>query len=82
MTTNQNNNNTSNTDDMHSCVTPKKLYYSVQDKPTTTCFTPLNATLPNEPVEFITTTKLPHAGKEYLCFHINGRYSHAVQCVK
>ena len=26
--------------------------------------------------------QLPLAGKEYLCFHINGRSSHSVQCVK
>ena len=44
--------------------------------------TQLNATLPIAPVELQTTNKLPPAGKEYLCFHINGRSSHAAQCVK
>ena len=29
-----------------------------------------------------TKTKIPLAGKEYLFFHIHGRYSHAAQCVK
>ena len=44
--------------------------------------TPLNATLPIAPIELQTTNKLPPAVKEYLCFHINGRSSHADQCVK
>ena len=29
-----------------------------------------------------TTKQLPPDGKEYLCFHINGIFSHAAQCVK
>ena len=29
-----------------------------------------------------TQQKIPPAGKEYLCFQINGRSSHAAQCVK
>ena len=43
---------------------------------------PLNATLPIPPVKLHTTTELTPAGKEYLCFKINGKYSHASQCVK
>ena len=50
ITTNQNKNNTSNTDDIHSCVTPQKQNYSVQATSTTTCLTPLNTTLPIAPV--------------------------------
>ena len=44
--------------------------------------TPLNTTLPIAPVELHKTKKLPPPGKEYLCFHINRRSSHAAQCVK
>ena len=56
--------------------------YSVQATSTTTRLTPLKATLPIKSVELHTTNKLPPAGKEYLCFQINGELSHAVQCVK
>ena len=40
-----------NKNDIHSCVTPRKQNYSVQATSTTTCLTPLNATLPIAPVE-------------------------------
>ena len=63
ITTNQNRNNTSNTDDIHSCVTPQKQNYSVKDTSTTTCLTPLNTTLPILPIELHTTKKLTLAGK-------------------
>ena len=43
---------------------------------------PLNATLPIPYVKLNTTTELPPAGKEYLCFQINGKYSQAEKCVK
>ena len=49
---------------------------------TTTHLTPLNVTLPISPVKLHTTKNLPSAGKEYLCFQINDRFSHAAQCVK
>ena len=42
----------------------------------------MNATLTISPVELHTRTKLPPAGKEYLCFQIHGRSSHTSQCVK
>ena len=41
ITTNQNKNNTSNIDDIHSYVTPRKQNYSVQATSTTTHLTPL-----------------------------------------
>ena len=44
--------------------------------------TPLNDTLPIASIELHTTNKLPPSGKEYLCFQINGKSSHAAQCVK
>ena len=44
--------------------------------------TPLNATLHIVSVKLHTTTELPPSGKEYLCFQINGKSSHAAQCVK
>ena len=43
--------------------------------------TPLNDTLPIVYVKLDTTTLLPPAGKECLCFKINGKHSHASQCV-
>ena len=49
--TNQNKNNTSNKDDIHSCVTPRKQNYSIQATYTTPCLKPLNTTLHIAPVE-------------------------------
>ena len=57
ITTNQNSNITSNTDDIHSCVTPLKQSYSVQDISTNTILTPLNTTLTISPVELHKTKK-------------------------
>ena len=82
ITTNQNKNNISNTYDIHSCVTQRKQNYSVQATSKTTYLMPLNATFPIEYVKLHTTTELPPAGKEYLCFQINSKSSHAAQCVK
>ena len=45
ITTNQNNKNTSNTYDIHSCVTQQKQNYNVQAIYTTTFLTPLNTIL-------------------------------------
>ena len=81
-TTNQNKKNTSYTDDIHSCVTLRKQNYSVNTTSTHPYLTPLNNTLPIEPVELHTTTKLSPASKEYLCFQVNSKYHHADQCVK
>ena len=67
ITINQNKNNTSNTDDIHSCVTPRKQKYSVYATSTPPHFTPLNTTLHIAPVELHTTTKLTPVNKEYLC---------------
>ena len=49
--TNQNKNKTSNTDDIHSCVTPREKNYSVQATYKHTSLTLLNTTLPIAPVE-------------------------------
>ena len=62
ITTNQNKNNTSNIDDVHSCVTPQKNYI-VQATSTTTSLTPLNITLPIAPIELHKTKQLSPAGK-------------------
>ena len=43
--------NTSNTDDIHSCVTPRKQNISVRDTSTPPRLTPLTTTLPLLPVE-------------------------------
>ena len=51
ITTNQNKNNTSNTDDIQSCITPQKYNYRVQATSTPTSLTPLNTTQPIAPVE-------------------------------
>ena len=42
----------------------------------------MNDTLPITSVKLHTTTELPPDGKEYLRFLINGKPSHAAQCVK
>ena len=46
ITTNQNKNNTSNIDDIHSYVTPQKPNYSVHATATIIILTPLNTILP------------------------------------
>ena len=79
--TNQNKNNTSSTDDFHSCLLTQKKY-SVWATSKTTRLTPLNTTPPLENVELQKTNQLTPAGKEYLFSHINRRSYHAVQCVK
>ena len=47
-----------------------------------THLTPLNDTLPIASVKLHTKTKLTPAGKEYLCFQINGKSSQAAKFVK
>ena len=64
ITTNQNKNNISNTDDIHSCVTQHKQSYSVHAISTTIHLAPLNATLPIASIKLHITTELPPAGKE------------------
>ena len=63
ITTDQNKNNTSNADDIHSCVTPQKQNYSVQATYTPPHWTPLNTTLPIAPVYLHTTKLLLPVGK-------------------
>ena len=55
----QNKVNISNTDDIHSCLTPQKLNISVQATTTPPRLTPLITTLPLLPVELPKTTHLP-----------------------
>ena len=74
--------NTSNTDDIHSCVTPRKQNISVHAKTTAPRLTPLITTLPLLPVELPKTTHLPPRDKEYLCFQVDNKSPHAAQCVK
>ena len=59
----QNTVNISNTDDIQSCVTPRKQIISVQATSTPHCLTPLITTLPLLPVELPKTTHLPPLGK-------------------
>ena len=74
--------NISNTDDIHSFVTPQKQNISVQAISTPPCLTPLITTLPPLPVELPKTTHLPPAGKEYLCLRVDNKSPNASQCVK
>ena len=74
--------NISNTDDIHSCVTPRKHNISVQVTSTPPHLTPLITTLPFLPIELPKTTHLSPLGKEYLCFQIDNKYPHDAQCVK
>ena len=78
----QNTLNTSNTDDIHSCVTPWKQNISVKDSSTRPRLTPLITNLPLLPVELPKTTHLPPLGKEYFCFQVDNKSPHAAQCVK
>ena len=78
----QNTTDTSNTDDIHSCVTLRKQNTRVQDTSTPPRLTQLNTTLPIAPVELQKITKLPPVGEEYFCFQINIKYPHAAQCFK
>ena len=64
----QNRVNISNTDDIHSCVTPRKQSISVRATPTPPRLTPLITTLPLLRVALPKTTHLPPLGKKYLCF--------------
>ena len=64
------------------CVTPRKQNISVQTTSTPPRLTPLITTLPILPVEVPKTTQLPPLGKEYLCFQVDNKSPHAVQCVK
>ena len=75
-------NNLSNTDDIHSCVTPQKQNYSVQATSTHTDLTPFNGTLTIPSAKLHTTTKLTPDDKEYLCFQMNSKSYQAVNCVK
>ena len=59
----QNTSDISNTDDIHSCVTPRKQNISVQATSTIPRLTPLITTLPIAPVELPKTTELPPVGK-------------------
>ena len=72
----------SNTDDIHSHVTPQKNNISVQATSKPPHLTPLITTLPLLPVELPKTTQLPPVGEEYLCLHVNSKSAHADQCVK
>ena len=76
----QNKVNISNTDDIQSCVTPRKQNTSVQDTTTPPRLTPLITNLPLLPVELPKTTHLPPLGKEYLCFQVDNKSPHAAQC--
>ena len=75
-------NNTSNTDEIHSCVKPQKQNYSVQATYIPSCLKPLITKLHIAQVELHKTNKLPPTGKEYLCFQINSKSTHSEQCAK
>ena len=70
---NQDKINISNTDDIHSCVTPKSQNISVKATYTPPCLTALVTTLPILPIEVPKTTHLPPLDKEYLCFQVGGK---------
>ena len=68
-------------DDIHSCVTPPKKN-SVQATSTPPLLTPLITTLPIASVELHKTKQLPPVGKEYFCFQIKSKSTHAAHCVQ
>ena len=59
----QNTSDISNTDDIHSCVTPRKQNISVQATSTPPHLKTLITTLPLPSVELTKTTQLPRVGK-------------------
>ena len=59
----QNTSDISNTDDIHSYVTPQKHNISVRAAYTPPCLTPFITTLPLAPVELPKTTELPQLVK-------------------
>ena len=59
----QNTSEISNTDEIHSCVTPQKQNYSVHATSTLPILTLFITTLPLAPVELTQTTALPQFGK-------------------
>ena len=71
---NQNKNNTSNTDDIHSGVTPQKQNYSVQATSTNNHLTSLNATLPIVPVELHATKNYPLPVENICVFRLTKNY--------
>ena len=79
---NQDKVNISNTDYIHSCVTPKRNNISVQATSTPPRLTPLITNLPILPIELPKIIQLPPLGKEYLCFQVENKSPHAAQCVK
>ena len=74
---NQDKVNISNTDDIHSFVTPKRYNISVQATSTPPRLTQFITTLPILPVELPKITQLPPLGKEYLCFQVEKKSPHA-----
>ena len=72
----------SNTDDIHSCVIPKRNNTSVQATSLPPCLTPLTTNLSLLPVALPKTTHLPPLGEEYFCFQFDKKSPHADQCVK
>ena len=79
---NQDKVNISNTEDIHSCVTPQKQNISVQATYAPHRLTPLITTLPLLPVKLPKTTHLPPLCKEYLCLQVDNKSPHSSQCVK
>ena len=82
ISTNQNKNNNSNVDEIHSCVTPQKQNYSVQSTSKPPHLTPINTTPPIATIELHTTKQLSSNSKEYLCFQINSKSTHADHCIR
>ena len=70
ITTNQDKNKTSNIDDIHSCVTPRKQNYSVQATSTTTRLKPLHTTLNIAPIELHTPKHYPWLVKNICVFRL------------
>ena len=67
---NQDKVNISNTDDIHSCVTPKRHNISDQATSTPPRLTPLITTLPILPVELPKTTQLPQLGNTNIIYQV------------
>ena len=74
----QNKPDTSNTDDMHSCVTPRKKATVSRPHLHPLVWHHSTKKVSIAPFELQKTTKLPPVGEEYLCFQVNSKSHHAI----
>ena len=78
----QNDLNIKNNDNIQSCETPRKKNYSIPTTSTTNQHAKLIVDTSVSLLNLHTATKFPSVGKEYMCFHNDGKTAQAAKCVK